>query len=269
MTPYPRAHLYLSLAFLVAVAGFVPSYWSKPPSRFDLWVHIHGISATLFFALTIAQAWLAKSGRFRAHRPLGIAALVNATVAVVSMLVIAPNVLKIPFPDPDLGYAFYFVDVIAVGLFAVLVLLAMRHRRDMELHSRYIIAALLAPLPAAASRLLRFFELAPSPWSATVISGVLLLAVYGRLIYDDYEKGRIYPPYVLVYAGTTVISLGFEPVGRAGWWQGLVNHTTPVIDWVVLTIALGWAWRWSSPKEGARVQETQPQAEPLSARAET
>ncbi len=45
-TFYPRAWLYLSLALVVVVAGFFPSYFGRLDAM-DRAYHLHGITATL------------------------------------------------------------------------------------------------------------------------------------------------------------------------------------------------------------------------------
>ena len=77
MTRYRNTHLWLLLPFAVAVLGFVPSYWLRffeVPWRH----HVHGLTATLWFVLLVAQPYLISRGHAAQHRRYGMLALIVA-----------------------------------------------------------------------------------------------------------------------------------------------------------------------------------------------
>src|SRR5260370_41729702 len=81
-----KPHFYFSIAFLVAVVGFWPSFFSKLSST-DAAHLIHGVSATLWMTMPILQSWLISRKRFKLHRRLGWGMLlILAPVLIVSAL---------------------------------------------------------------------------------------------------------------------------------------------------------------------------------------
>src|SRR5512138_1053020 len=80
--------LYVSAAIaaaLIMFAGFAPTYYLKSAfgtPDLDAFRHLHGAVMTTWFALFLAQAWLAASGRIRLHRQLGAAGIVLAIVVL-------------------------------------------------------------------------------------------------------------------------------------------------------------------------------------------
>ena len=73
--PYRHAHWYLLALFPLAGLAFWPSYLSQlrtAPGEF----HLHGITATLWLILLVAQSWTMHSGKRSLHRTLGTTSLV-------------------------------------------------------------------------------------------------------------------------------------------------------------------------------------------------
>src|ERR1044072_2662899 len=72
--PYPRAHYYVLVVMAVIVAGFWPSYftvWSSVPWQ----SHPHGIPASLWVMMVLAQSWTAHHRQLPLHRAGGKASL--------------------------------------------------------------------------------------------------------------------------------------------------------------------------------------------------
>src|SRR4051794_2197871 len=81
-----QPHFYFAIAFLVAVGGFWPSFFSKLSST-DTAHLIHGVTATLWMTIPIMQSWLISRKRFKLHRQLGWLALsIVAPILVLSGL---------------------------------------------------------------------------------------------------------------------------------------------------------------------------------------
>ena len=67
---YPRAPIYFLLVFLVAIIGFYPSFFSKLRET-DAIRHFHGLMATAWMLMLIAQGWLMRQRKFSSHRAFG------------------------------------------------------------------------------------------------------------------------------------------------------------------------------------------------------
>ncbi len=233
MNIYPRAHWYLLLGLAIAIAGFVPSYWTRNLEGFSLEIHIHALTATLWFITLILQPWLIKSGNIRAHRRYGTFAIFVAIALVVTALVITPNNLNLKVRNPDLKYMFIYWDVVTTTFFAVFVILAIHNRKNVQLHSRYMIATVFVPMLPALARGLFFYGIMDNFVSAIYVGNALTLIAISLLIYDDYKKGKIYLPYVAVYSMLALLGFSVEIVGSANWWQSLMNMAVTPFIWTI------------------------------------
>jgi hypothetical protein len=66
-----KPHFYFSIAFLVAVGGFWPSFFSKLAST-DRAHLIHGVTATLWMTVPILQSWLISQKTIQIAPPTGV-----------------------------------------------------------------------------------------------------------------------------------------------------------------------------------------------------
>ena len=135
-----KPHFYFSIAFLVAVFGFWPSFFSKLTST-DSAHLIHGVSATLWMTVPMLQSWLISRHKFELHRKVGWAALlVLAPILVISGL----HMVQLMLFRYEQTHAlrllkFAFLDICAMTLFVTFLVLAVASigRNDTDAHTRY------------------------------------------------------------------------------------------------------------------------------------
>jgi hypothetical protein len=145
-----------ALMLAAVVLGFGPSYYfagvfnAPLPSTI---IHVHGAVFTCWMLLLIAQTSLASLGTVDLHRQLGIAGFVLAPLMLILGVWAATDSLArvstIPGRDP---LAFYAIPLISVIAFAILMLFALRQRRNPQAHKRIILVANLALMTAAVAR---------------------------------------------------------------------------------------------------------------------
>lgn len=234
MNEYPRAHWYLMLGLAVVVGGFIPSYWSRELSGFQSSIHVHAGTATLWFVTLIVQPWLVTTGRARHHRIFGRLAVVNAVALAITAALITPRNLELQTGNPNLPYMFIFWDVATISVFAVYVLLGVRHRKNVPLHARYMLATVFVPLLPALARGLFFYGVVDDFVSALYVGNALTLAVISLLIYDDFRRGTLHRPYLALYGIFVVLGVSVEIVGASVWWQTLVDAAVEPLVWTVL-----------------------------------
>ncbi len=245
MTIYPRAHWYLMFGLVVAIGGFIPSYWSQEFATFRGIIHVHAATATLWFLTLILQPWLVNSGKRAAHRAFGYASLFNAVVLVVTAAVITPRSLDLQTRNANLPYMFVYWDTVTICLFAVFVILGIKHRRNEQRHARYMVGTVFVPMLPALGRGLFFYGIVENFVSALYLGNALTLAVISLLIYDDHKKGKVHSPYVALYVVFVVLGASMEVVGAAPWWQRFVDAAvvpiiwTPLVVSIVATVGLG------------------------------
>jgi uncharacterized membrane protein YozB (DUF420 family) len=183
-------------AALVAFVGFAPSYYlrafSTAPPLATL-VHLHGLAATTWMLLFVAQTSLVSAGRADLHRRLGIAGAAAATLFIVvgylTAVTAARHGVTPPGGPPPL--AFLAVPLGTLLSFAVLAALGLSQRRDRETHRRLMLLATIALLPPAFARM-RWLGSGGPP---VAIGGTCLL-VLTCLAYDRAAHGRIHPAFL-------------------------------------------------------------------------
>ncbi len=218
---YKRAHLYFSLALLLAIIGFFPSYFSRL-GQTDVVRHFHGITALAWMLLLVAQAWLIREGNRPVHRRLGKSAFVLAPLFIASGLLVTHSMLLGANPfQRAFGPQLAFLDLTSVIYFGIVVGLAIGHRRNIQLHARYMASTVVLVLPPAVSRILGMGIPGISSFEAAVHVGYFLTAsVVLLLIIDDRRMGRIRLPYPMLLVVLLVQQAGFV----------LAPHCRPWLD---------------------------------------
>ncbi|HEU4777384.1 MAG TPA: hypothetical protein VFS95_11195 [Telluria sp.] len=222
---YSDAPLYFLLLLLVALAGFYPSYYSKLGS--GQFAHqFHGAMATLWMLLLITQGVLMRQRKVALHRAVGKSSVLLAALFVVSGLMIVQAMLtgESGF-SRRFGPRLAFVDLSSVAFFFFAYLMALYHRRDVQLHARYMSCTALPLLPPALSRALAHYVL---PDGATFgqafhISFIVAELIALALVAADARGGKIRAPYVILLALLLVQQASYEVSAGIGPWQALVG----------------------------------------------
>lgn len=264
--PYPRAHYYIALVFLVTIAGFWPSYFGKLGDA-PLAFHVHGFTASAWIVLVALQSWSIHSRRITLHRKFGLASLILLPLMTGSLVMIA-NVSAAQyleggaydqFAGPIFGYA------TAVPLVGYLVLFAqaLRYRRRVQLHAGYMLATVFFLWePAAARLLVRFVPqldiTGPENFHkaadaiALGIAMPLLLAIY--LYLRDRKVGI---PFLAVAVFLAAQVGGLYWVADTGVWRQLFGvyaelpATITVGSGVLLGALAAW-YGWRRPHGGLK-----------------
>lgn len=218
---YPRAPIYFALLLLVAVVGFYPSFFSRLKDA-DLAHHFHGIAATAWMLLLIAQGWLMRQRNVSSHRMFGRISFVLAPLFVASGFVMIHTMLGNADPfSQTFGPRLAFVDLTTIVYFAIAYGLAIRHRRNVQLHARYLASTAILVLPPALARtsfLIPGIESFEAAFHVSYFASELIVAI---LLLDDARQGGVRKPYLVLLALLLVQQAGFLSLAGAGWWNSL------------------------------------------------
>jgi hypothetical protein len=173
--------------------GFARSYYlagvySAPPLTPIL--HVHGAVFSLWMLVILAQTLLVSAKRVDLHRRLGVAGLVLAGLMFpLGVMAAADSVGRgINRPHPPDPLAFTVVPITSICLFAVLIALAYRARKDSPMHKRLVLLAMTSPIVAGIARW-------PFPWlfhnaeHATLVSFIFLAAL---VVYDLWSTHKLH-----------------------------------------------------------------------------
>lgn len=222
---YAHAPIYFSLLLLVAFIGFFPSYFGRL-GQASLTQHMHGVTATLWLFLLIGQGWLMRQRKLQLHRAIGKASIVLALLFVVSGLMMTRAMLTADSPFAKMfGPRLAFIDLASVLFFMFAYGMAIHHRKNVQLHARYMVCTALPLLPPALARGLNAFVLpAGSSFELSfhLAFGVAALIVVA-LIVDDWRKGKVYAPYPILLAVMLIMQASYEVSMSFAPWAGAVR----------------------------------------------
>jgi len=216
---YKNAYLYFILAMLVTVVAFIPSYFTRLRET-DTGHHFHGITATLWLLLFIVQPFLYRRGLIKWHRSIGKISFILVPLIVVGGLTMIHRMLlaKANYP-PQLPYQLAFIDFFTLALFILFFALAMVHRKNIQLHARYMVCTVLGPLIPALTRFLFLIPGIDSFNKSLNMSYVLIELVLLLLLSDDKRSGKIRSPYIIAIGLFITQHVLMNFAKEWAWWR--------------------------------------------------
>lgn len=159
--PYRNAPYYVLFVLAVIGVGFWPSYfaqWTDVPWQF----HAHGVAATLWVTLVLAQSWTAHHKQFEIHRAAGKASLFLFPFLMAGFAGIIDVTGKgyVAANDPVrvmFGGSFLIGMAIAMAAYVTFFYRALKHRRKVWLHSGYMLVTPLFLFESPFSRIVNMF----------------------------------------------------------------------------------------------------------------
>lgn len=219
---YSRAYLYFALAFLITVAGFFPSYFSRLGET-SATHHFHGVTATLWMLLLVVQPLLYRLDKMTLHRMIGRSTLLLVPLIITGGLIMVWMMLNDErYPD-WLAYRLAYIDFYVLIQFLLFYVLAIKNIKDTQYHARYMACTIFGPLIPAISRLLPNLGIADNLISSIHISYVLVEVVLIVLIADDKRRGRFRLPYILALGLMLLQHLTMSYAAEWSWWQRLMD----------------------------------------------
>ena len=156
--PYPRAPYYVLACIAVILAGFWPTYfaqWGSVPWQF----HAHGIAASIWVLMVLAQSWTVHKEQLPLHRAVGKSSLmlfpflIGGLAAIIDltgkMVVTAPDPVRTMF-----GSSFVAGLALAIAAYVALYYRALKYRRKVWVHSGYMLATPLILFESPFGRIL-------------------------------------------------------------------------------------------------------------------
>lgn len=271
--PYPRAHFALLALVPLIVLAFWPFYFSRLGA--SPWtMHVHGLTGTAWILLLIFQSWAIHNRRIAWHRLAGQGSLVLFPAFLAGGLLVlhtmARGLAEEARPFVMLyGSGLGLVDMLAVGTFAWLYYNALKHRRDVQLHARYMLATPLLLLMAIFARLftmagplaIRGGEDLPRFVGSFHLSAMIVLGIALALYAGNRQHGRA---FLVVAVVTGLQSAGFQWVGPLEAWRSLYAGVAgvPLPVTLIVGLAAGAGIAWAGWRGGGPSQRPQPLVEP-------
>jgi hypothetical protein len=155
--PYRNAPYYMLVVIAVIAVGFWPSYfarWGSVPWQF----HAHGVAASIWVLMVLAQSWTAPHGQLAIHRAVGKSSLILFPFLIGGLAAII-DVTGKGYVEGDMirttfGGEFLIGLGLAVAAYVVLYYRALKHRRKVWVHSGYMLATPLILFESPFSRII-------------------------------------------------------------------------------------------------------------------
>ena len=260
--PYRHAHWYLLALFPLAALAFWPSYISQL-TRASAEFHAHGITATLWLVLLVAQSWTIQHDSRQTHRTVGMASLVLFPLFLMGGTGIFFGmadrfVVGSPFHAmyaPNLVW----LDVVGVSGFAFFYYQALRQRRKVHPHSRYMLATAIFLLPPIFGRLMAIPLGVRGPEDFEKLGAGFQIAnaiVAGIAFWLAVRSGKHGRPWALAGILTIVGAVLYQVIGEMPAWRSLYAHTAdlPAMPFMLAAglagIAIGYAG-WTAGRRPA------------------
>ena len=224
---------------LVAIAGFVPTYWAPVASGTFTGspiLHVHGLLFSAWPILFIVQARLAAAGRFDRHRTFGLVGISLATamvcVGIAAVIHSLRGAVAAGFETQALEFA--IVPLSIVLSFAGLVAAAIANVRRPDVHMRLMLAATITILAPAIARIV-FLLLAPEGSAApgqgapptvafAMLPSFLANALLVTAMVRDWRRhGRPNPAYWIAGAGIVAVQIARIPLRGTATWHNLTT----------------------------------------------
>jgi len=159
--PYRNAPYYVLAVMAIIVAGFWPSYfavWTNVPWQF----HAHGIAASTWVTMVLAQSWTAHHKQFPLHRAVGKSSLFLFPFLIGGLAAIIDRTAKgfVAADDPIrmmFGTSFLIGLAVAIAAYVTVYYRALKYRRKVWIHSGYMLATPLILFESPFSRLLGMY----------------------------------------------------------------------------------------------------------------
>lgn len=267
--PYSKAHWFMLALLPVTVLAFWPSYFGILRDA-PLAHHLHGVTGTLWILLIAAQSFAVHSRRLPLHRSVGrsvfvLAPLLIGAFSLVTWAGAQKSAVQHPFYEA-FGRALLTGDSLLVFATALLVYLALRHRRRVQLHSALMIATVIGLLPPIVARV--FTNYVPglvitSPETLFRFGSALLISIVLSVALGIFLAIRYRPngwPWWLASGFLLLLYLLYATLGQTALWSGVVMEIatwSPIVVFAFGAIlgaaacTLGW-------RHGQRVGQVAP-----------
>jgi len=256
----PYRYAWLGVAALLVLALYV--FWPGFISRLGEhgWAHhLHGITATLWMVLLIAQSVLVDRRDFTRHRWLGrsLLGLAPLFTAAGFMMLQTMTASERPFAN-TFGDALCFVDGLATLAFAAFCYAALANRRNPALHGGYLLVTPGLLVMAVVTRLPFFDDLLPDwTWQArfSFTFDLAMVIVLVAALVMGLRHRRHPQPFVALGVVTLVQGIGFHTLGNWAPWNAVADAiaSTPTAVMGLIGLAVGgfavWhGWRSSTSR---------------------
>lgn len=220
--------LALAMAATVVIGFSVQFLAGRSTFASPLRVHLHAVSFMGWVAIFLAQARLGTHGPIALHRQLGRLAIAwMALMLATAMVAIVAMVRNGTVPFFFTPQHFLVFDPLTLVLFIIMVLTAVRMRRQTDWHSRLQIGAMTLLTGPAFGRLLPMPLL--QPWAFEAAGVATSVFLFAGMIRDKRVEGRVHPAWWVGLGMLALLLVGSQliansPIGAAIYQAAVAGY---------------------------------------------
>jgi len=180
-TLYQNSLFYFIAFFLLMLAGFWFTYFTKVLDQENYRMHTHGVTLILWCLMLTLQAYLIRAKKYSLHKQIGKFSYVLVPVLVFTTL----DLLKYRLPI-TLGTMDYFSVALVVNAliaFVIFYALAIFYRKKSTIHARYIVCTAFPMFTPITDRIQFIYFPSTMPYLPT-IEGNPIAPVVGFALAD-------------------------------------------------------------------------------------
>jgi hypothetical protein len=199
MTLYRNAFYWMIALLVILLIGFWPSYFSRLTEPMHVTLHLHSIAMLAWVLLLIAQSWLIRNRKLSQHRVLGRASFLIAPLVVITGIWVNFHFQgRVEEPLSIRVQAIFWFGFFLPLLFAFLYVQAIRHRRNMNLHARYMVLTALVFLIPGLGRALNNTLEPFGLWTPTFLQLMgFTLGIALWLMIEDWRRQKPWWPQLV------------------------------------------------------------------------
>lgn len=211
MTLFRNAFYWFIVLAFILITGFWNSYFSRLGEIEQFTHHFHAIAMLGWMALLILQSWLIRNRKTSQHRTIGKISFIVAPAVVISgIMVTFYSQASAKNPAATGTVAIFWFGLFLAGLFAILYLQAIRHRRNMNLHARYMIATAWVFLLPGLARALGQHVAPLGIWIPSFFQMMWIPVIFGGwLMFLDWKNKQPIAPFLLSNVAWVINNIGW------------------------------------------------------------
>lgn len=257
--PYRHAPYYVLFCVVVILVGFWPSYFA-PFASVPWQFHAHGVFATIWVLMVLAQSWTPHHKAMTLHRAVGKLSLLLFPFLIGGLMAIIDLTAKgfVAGNDParvNFGGEFLIGLALAIAAYVLLFYRALKYRRKVWLHSGYMLATVLILFESPFSRVIGPFLPFEGFMPSILWSMALELAVVAVLWWRYRGKAS---PFLVAGVFIVLQMLGMGLLHDNVVLEGILSllGAMPSALVVGLGVLLGAGTSWAGWQAGKRPAST-------------
>lgn len=216
---YTNSWIFIVGLFLISAVVFWPRYYSR---LFDasFYLHLHAITAILWFSLLVAQPLLIKKRKLKVHRLLGKLSYPVAAMIVISIILLTHSRIA---ATPEEYFVrrshIVYLQLSLAFVFAVTYGFAIWYRKHKYIHPRLMVATAFTFIDPVFDRFISMFVSFITIRGEWITFGLINLMLITLAITDrNQPRARwVFPGLLLLYL-IIEIPILFQ-LTDMGWWQ--------------------------------------------------